>query len=136
MRRTIVVCVVLLVLSTGYGCGSAVVNPEDDIVPTTTPIIEMMPNVALDDDIKMNFEADGLYIVGTATNKTGKSWNCVIEVSFSLYDAYEQQIGTAVDVRIEKNALSPGESWSYRCAYEGKDFKRVVKAVVSGFSVY
>lgn len=135
MRRTIVVFVVLLVLSMGYGCGSAVVNPEDDIVPTTTPIIEMMPNVVINDDITMSFESDAVYIVGTVTNKSDKPVGDM-ELTFNVFDAFGQRLGTAMGFHFEDEVIAPGESWSYRCDYYGKDFKRVAKAVVAGLVVH
>ncbi len=96
--------------------------------PDVTPSSGETPNLVLDDNITIRTGNDTATVFGTITNKATYAI-ADITLTFNLFDATGNQVGTARASRPEAKPIAPGGQWQYQATYSGDDGDKVTKAV-------
>lgn len=101
--------------------------------PEATPSSGETPNLVLDDNITVRTRNNTATVFGTVTNKATYAI-ANITLTFNLFDATGNRVGTARASRPESKPIAPGEQWQYQATYSGDDGDKVTKAVRSSLT--
>lgn len=99
---------VIIVLAIFFAIG-AVASVEDTEI-NSNELKESVEQFSLVSDEMTTDSIGSCYIQGTIQNNTNKSYSYV-QVTFNLYDAEGNQLGTAMD---NINNLEPNATWKYK----------------------
>lgn len=115
-------------------CGAARVRSLEH-TPEVMGTAPQKPNLVLDDNMELRPEMGFMRIVGTVTNGGATSIDGGILITFSLFDAQKNPMGTASDYLCKGSTVAPGVSWRYDCVCMRNDAEKVVKATVKNLAI-